>query len=535
MNFAVPFHEGDKDQAQRWLSWVEELGGMGRHRLWLMPVKGLTTDFKTGLPFEVIKDGSGIRTDWSKGDGEVRDAAGANSMIRQLCWHFYLAKAGAWTFMEPDAIPLREGWHDAWEDEYNQARKHFMGALVPGKPGQYPDHLTGVAVYSERTVELSKLMMLPTHAKVDGSERIVELAFDVAAAPDILKQCHRTKLIQHVFRGPPFTDIRDLGRIDREAVIWHSDKDGGLIKLLRAKRQGSSVVECHQDDGVKAVASDAGSIPAPVAKPKVHTYFRPCVDAAALEEQKRILAIWESNWREAGWEPVILTEVHARQHPDFQKYYEKFHAIPTANPKEYEMACWLRWLAMLQIGGGMMVDYDVLNNGWEMPKWALDPDGTAPFIYSTNNPVPCAVSGCQKAFGFAVSSFAAAKERFVENGAPHVSDQLLIQAWKWPSGDICRQVGSAGWQDAKLIHFCHAACGQERSLSMKAWTEKQPNLEWENSDAPVIETNLGVRLKNKTVMDEIRERLVWIKDNSPGIRRHYVHRELKALGLLPKK
>ncbi len=39
----------------------------------------------------------------------------------------------------------------------------------------------------------------------------------------------------------------------------------------------------------------------------------------------------------------------------------------------------------------------------------------------------------------------------------------------------------------------------------------------------------------KTNMDEIRERLLWVKENSPGITRHHVHLELKKLGLLPKK
>ncbi len=258
MNFSVAFHEGDKAQVQRWLDWCAEIGGMGRHKLWLMPVKGLTADFVTNIPFETIQDGQGIRTDWAKGSGEVRDAAGANSMVRQMCWHFYMKKLGAWTFMEPDAIPLREGWHDAWEDEYNRERKHFMGGFVPGKSGQYPDHMTGVGVYSEKTVELSKLMMLPTHARVDGSSRVVELAFDVAAAPDILRHCHQTKLIQHVFRGPPFTDIRDLGRIDREAVMWHSDKDGGLIKLLRIKKNGGVVQESQNNAEMRA---DVGSRP----------------------------------------------------------------------------------------------------------------------------------------------------------------------------------------------------------------------------------------------------------------------------------
>lgn len=470
LNIVIPFHAGDKAQVARWLSWVEELGGMGAHRLFLMPAMGQKADFQTSLPFATLEDSYGLKSNWSASNNAVRDASAPNSMIRQIAWHFYLNKLGYWLFCEPDAIPLRPGWHDALDEEYRRERKHFMGALVPGKEGDYPEHMTGVAVWPEDAITC-RTLMLPTNATIDGHPGQVELAFDIAAAPEIVHggRFHATKLIQHVFRGPKFERSVDLQRVSKDAVLFHTDKDGGLIRLLRQKLKGGDAElspVCAEKPVSIAAKSDAASTSNPE-KPRVHTYFRPCVDPEALAEQKRILAIWQENWSSHGWEPVIITENDARKHPDFQKYYDAFYAMPTVNPKEYEMACWLRWVAMAQISCGVMTDYDVLNNGWIPPKWAFDPEMVAPFVYSTNNPVPCAVSGYKRGFEFAAVSFATSKERFTEGGKAHVSDQLLIQKWGWPSNDDCKEVGTPGWRDAKLIHFSHAACGKNRSEEMR--------------------------------------------------------------------
>ena len=72
-------------------------------------------------------------------------------------------------------------------------------------------------------------------------------------------------------------------------------------------------------------------------------------DAALLEE-------WKRAWSEAGFEPRVLTLEDARTHPQF---------IPIDYAMEhtwldgYNKMCIWRWVAMSNVGGGWMTDYDV--------------------------------------------------------------------------------------------------------------------------------------------------------------------------------
>ncbi len=201
------------------------------------------------------------------------------------------------------------------------------------------------------------------------------------------------------------------------------------------------------------------------------------------------------------------------------------------------MACWLRWVAMSRIGG-LLTDYDVLSNGYNFGESLTKP---RPLILSDNNPVPCAVLGTKEQYQTAIDAFVKSPVIQVEQGKRHSSDQLAVQSLRFPAVDICREFGKDGWREAKLIHFSHAACKMDRSIRMGQWVN-EPHFCIQDIQAHVEEERIEVQskieeaLKNpRLVMDEIRERLVWIKKNSRGITRHHVHRELEKLGLLPKK
>ena len=71
--------------------------------------------------------------------------------------------------------------------------------------------------------------------------------------------------------------------------------------------------------------------------------------------------MWKTLWANAGWKPVVLSEEHASAHPDYDDMKARFATFPTTNPTGYEVACYLRYLAMAVVGGGFMSDYDVAN------------------------------------------------------------------------------------------------------------------------------------------------------------------------------
>jgi hypothetical protein len=539
VNFATAFTSLDKDQAARWIQWVSELGGMGRHKLFIMPAKGERADFQTSIPFEVVPDYYGITSDWSTSNDAVRDAGGANSMLRQFAQFFAFRKIGPWTFIEPDCIPLRAGWHDEWEADYKCGGQPFMGAIV--NVPNVPKHSTGNMVLPENAADLYVKLMLPQIANIGGKS--IELAFDVAAADEILAHHHETHLIQHVFRGPKFEKPEDLARIDSRACLWHSDKDGGLIRLLKQRKEGdepcatnnatarSASVEITGSTATNVLPQSDGatmSNPSPAPKSLVHTYFRPCDDPDALVEQKKILAIWERSWREAGFEPVILTEAHARKHPRCGELRAAFESKPTISPKGYEMACWLRWLAMSEVGGGFMTDYDVLPFGPVPGMREVDPDHRENFPIMLCVGVPCAVVGNSIQFDHAIASFEMCKP-VTEQGQPHLSDMHAAQKLGFPSLDICREYGKPGWKEAKLVHFNHYSCNpRKRSECMDGAFEERvadayPTDALHSDHVPAPKTWIG------DVREHVRALALLVNTNS---RKDMLRTELRKVKLL---
>jgi hypothetical protein len=142
--------------------------------------------------------------------------------------------------MEPDAIPLCEGWIDQIEAEYKRCGRPFMGDFVDLSNASIPggiDHMSGVAVYDwNLAVTAPRLFNCVSMVKgKDGNMREEEYAWDIFAASDIIPKMHRTDLIQHDWRGT--SDRPHEWRknnvspdfVRAGAVIYHPDKRGVLL------------------------------------------------------------------------------------------------------------------------------------------------------------------------------------------------------------------------------------------------------------------------------------------------------------------
>ena len=85
-----------------------------------------------------------------------------------------------------------------------------------------------------------------------------EYAFDVVMADQVLPKAYFTNLICHQWKPEPFKNKEDLQRIPPEAVLYHQDKTGGIIDLLRG---GCGLVEKPTDG--KSSEPAVHAMPAP--------------------------------------------------------------------------------------------------------------------------------------------------------------------------------------------------------------------------------------------------------------------------------
>lgn len=103
----------------------------------------------------------------------------------------------------------------------------------------------------------------------------------------------------------------------------------------------------------------------------VYTYYMEVPRLWPDDTQRALIALWEKSWRKHGWNPIVLHEHHAQKHPRYEIFKKKFWEFPTPFGHDYEGGCFMRWVAMDVMGGGLMTDYDVMNYGY--PPRAVNP------------------------------------------------------------------------------------------------------------------------------------------------------------------
>ncbi len=239
MRVAISIAEHEIPMAHRWMDWVIELGGTDGHHLHLIfagnssPVVGMILP-KANKAFNgnvsTIKDEEEQTSDWQITE-PMRSASGPNSSFRQVAWHFYHAKLGPYFWCELDCIPLQKDWLDRLEAEYKTCGKPFMGANVEIE--NVPPHMSGNGVYVN-VPEQAPTLIQRTEWRPKGQGLRYELAFDIAGAREVMPKAHFTNLIQHKFRFKGFESRYEFDAvIDKNAVVFHSDKKGTIFPYLR--------------------------------------------------------------------------------------------------------------------------------------------------------------------------------------------------------------------------------------------------------------------------------------------------------------
>lgn len=195
-----------------------------------------------------------------------------------------------------------------------------------------------------------------------------------------------------------------------------------------------------------------------------------------LVEQKRLEILWADSWSKAGFEPMVLSEWHAQQHPQYNDLATAFLALPSVNPKPYDYLCFIRYVAMAMapVPKGelfLMVDSDVM---------CFDPK---PFLHYGNKAkkdftrlvsyqgyVPACVLGTRQLFEEQALRFAAYKLEpdDLHDTTPHISDQNILckQCGRDPESfvrlDVVKSYTEPGWEQAPAVHYANSACGPNK-------------------------------------------------------------------------
>lgn len=208
---------------------------------------------------------------------------------------------------------------------------------------------------------------------------------------------------------------------------------------------------------------------------KLFTYHAN-VPGINLENEFKLILLWIEHHRKLGYEPVVLNEYIAKKEPRFEVFNEVIRVLPNINPPEYERACYLRWLAMAQIGGGIMMDYDCFIYD---PK----PIKKVPAVAALKSPicyqqyVPSLFSGNQNQFNHIVDimiKYEVTEKDNVMNGRAHVSDMYMIENGTIPVDrrDLVKNYGEPGWETAPAVHYSNGSMQPAGKMPRVQWIPK---------------------------------------------------------------
>jgi hypothetical protein len=251
------------------------------------------------------------------------------SMMAQMPrWHenYY-----AFLPLESDCVPMRPGWIGELAEEFRIAKSKSYAAVghIHDNPIR---HLNGVAIYD------TQLWRIVPGNKLNGANP--QVAYDIYHRAEILPVACDTPLIMMEYQRPTITasDLFRPWKSGFEPAMFHGVKDGSARTAVRAKH----ITFAQEKD---------------TSSQTVFTYQHQPANNPSITAK---YDLWFESWRSRGWNPIKLTQRDAIRHP---KYTEMLANIKTmkflADPAEMT-ARLVRWAALDAMGGGLMVDPEVL-------------------------------------------------------------------------------------------------------------------------------------------------------------------------------
>ena len=233
---AFPFHAGDVHLLADLLSWIGDLGGCKSHDALLVADADVQWSSVVALRDLAVQSFGTVHlvTNEVHVDGWI---PGSNSLwLAAARWA--MAHERPFWFHEPDCIPVKAGWLDALESAWTTAgRPKYFGAVVKHEVHSLPNpYLEGCSIYHANAYG-------DTLATFDMSR-----SWTLACAPVTMPAAVNTPLVQHFWGeanlAPTFAETKThdssintftLDSIYPKTVVFHRNKDGTLVQLLRRK------------------------------------------------------------------------------------------------------------------------------------------------------------------------------------------------------------------------------------------------------------------------------------------------------------
>jgi hypothetical protein len=253
LQIVLPFCKKDKPLLIRLLSWIQELGGCYENDALFV---GANDTDALGLDHSVFRSHQFVQPPFSLKD--ETHPIGPN-------WLFEIAARsvkGPWLWMEPDCVPLREGWIKDIEAEYRLALEHkqeVLACVVALNDARFPSRIpSGTAVYPVDAIK-------KFYGKLQLNRKV---AWDIQFANEVVKKTHTSQSIisrMNHLDAPTFVPVKTdksprtamtLSTLPKAAALFHPNKDGTLIARLK-ERMG---LEAKQEE-VKQIVSVPKLVP----------------------------------------------------------------------------------------------------------------------------------------------------------------------------------------------------------------------------------------------------------------------------------
>lgn len=166
--------------------------------------------------------------------------------------------------------------------------------------------------------------------------------------------------------------------------------------------------------------------------------------------------LWRRYWNDSGWVTYVRGIEDAQRHPDYHRYVKHVDKFPTVNNRDFERACYVRWLAFSMAPTDKpfaVSDSDVFPRVPFPPRefktfFNGSPERGPGFIVGTRNDYQKIVE--------AIWSFIPREGDKLPDGRPHISDMVILQARKelFEGFEFLIDCYTRrDWQNVPLVHF----------------------------------------------------------------------------------